>query len=331
MSFDNRCLPVLISIFAAGFVGCAHMAEELPPASEAAMEGPVTSAPIPSSYHTVAPGETVWAIARRYDLTVDELADRNAIADVRQLPVGRELIVPAPAQQEPAPLLPDVAAAPVRVPDPESRTYRVRRGETLWRIAQRHGIAVSELAAMNGMQEPERIRAGRVIQIPDDMPSQECVCESPVPTEIAIPEPVECEAPPAPVLPPVECEAPPVPALPPVAAPPPVQVSAMSYVAIDSVLGVGDGYLDSARFEEAIDMADLGLDLLGEFWIRDDAGPRIARAELLRGIAHVALERPSEGRASFRAALRVEPEIMVGADASPKVQEIFDSAREEVT
>ncbi|MCP5057592.1 MAG: LysM peptidoglycan-binding domain-containing protein [bacterium] len=322
MSIDHRCLPVFISFLAVGFVGCAHLTQELPPAPEPAMEEPAPSVSVPSSLHTVAPGETVWAIARRYDLTVEELVDLNAIADVRQVSVGTELIVPGapesilPELPEPAAELerPDVAAAPIPAVEDASHNYRVRRGETLWRIAQRHGIEAAELAAMNGMQRPERLRAGRVIQVPGEAPPQECACDRPQPVEIAIQEPVACEAPPAPPR-----------------APAPAPVSGTPYAAIDAVLTVGDAYLDSARFEEAIDMADLGLDLLGELWVREDAGPRIARAELLRGIAHVALERPSEGRASFRAALRVEPEIVVGSDASPKVQEVFDSARMEVS
>ncbi|MBW2242461.1 MAG: LysM peptidoglycan-binding domain-containing protein [Deltaproteobacteria bacterium] len=321
MSIDHRCLSVFLSFLAVGFVGCAHLTQEqLPPEPELAMEEPAPSVELPSSLHTVAPGETVWAIARRYDLTVEELVGLNEIADVRQVSVGAELIVPEAPQSapdlEPDPELPDVAAAPIPTLDPTSHNYRVRRGETLWRIAQRHGISPGELAAMNGMQRPERLRAGRVIQVPGEAPPQECACERPAPVEIAIQEPVACEVPPAPE---------------PVLAPAIAPVSEAPYAAIDAVLGVGDGYLDSARFDEAIDMADLGLDLLGEFWVREDAGPRIARAELLRGIAHVALERPSEGRASFRAALRIEPEIVVGADASPKVQEIFDSARTEVS
>ena len=40
-------------------------------------------------------------------------------------------------------------------------------------------------------------------------------------------------------------------------------------------------YLDSARFEETIDLAELGLNLLGDHWIREDAGPRIAQAEMI--------------------------------------------------
>lgn len=309
MSIDFRGLLVAgIACLAVstGLVGCAHLTEELPPEADLAVEAPARAAPLPSSRHTVAPGETAWAIARRYDLTLEELVAMNDIADVRQLAVGMELVVPEVSEAALELERPDVAAAPVGGSDPTMHAYRVRRGETLWRIAQRHGVSTRQLATMNGLQEPERLRAGRVIHVPGE----------PLPmVEVATPEPIVCEA---------------LPETAPAVLAPPASESGTPYAAIDAILGVGDDYLDSARFDEAIDMADLGLDLLGEFWVREDAGPRIARAELLRGIAHVALERPSEGRASFRAALRVEPEIVIGPDPSPKVQEIFDSAREEV-
>lgn len=321
MSIDFRGLSVRVSLLLAGtfgmacMVGCAHLTEELSPEADLAVEAIATEVELPSTRHTVAPGETAWAIARRYDLTVAELVELNAISDVRQIPVGMQLVVPEVSELAPAPERPDVAAGPVDESDPTTHAYRVRHGETLWGIAKRHGVSSKQLAAANGLREPERLREGRVIQVPTEPLPQECACE-PLPTvEAEPPQPVACE-----VLPEPASIAPALPA----------HASDQPYAAIDAILGVGDDYLDSAHFDEAIDMADLGLDLLGEYWIREDAGPRIARAELLRGIAHVALNRPSEGRASFRAALRVEPEIVLGTNESPKVQEIFDSAREEV-
>ena len=47
-----------------------------------------------------------------------------------------------------------------------SRKYRVGRGDTLWRIAQRHGVSVSRIKAANGLRSVSRLKAGQVLSIP---------------------------------------------------------------------------------------------------------------------------------------------------------------------
>jgi nucleoid-associated protein YgaU len=46
-----------------------------------------------------------------------------------------------------------------------SRDYRVRRGDSLWTIARRHGTTVSELRSANNLRG-SRIYAGQVITVP---------------------------------------------------------------------------------------------------------------------------------------------------------------------
>ena len=47
--------------------------------------------------HVVRPGETLWRIARRFGVSVEELIRVNGIRDVHRVPVGARLLVPAPA------------------------------------------------------------------------------------------------------------------------------------------------------------------------------------------------------------------------------------------
>jgi len=56
-------------------------------------EGRVPEGP-PGVIHRVASGETLWAIAREYDLTVARIAEANDIADVDRIQVGQELLIP---------------------------------------------------------------------------------------------------------------------------------------------------------------------------------------------------------------------------------------------
>ncbi|MCP5055759.1 MAG: LysM peptidoglycan-binding domain-containing protein [bacterium] len=50
-----------------------------------------------------------------------------------------------------------------QVPD---RTYRVRRGDSLSRIADRFGVRESQLVALNGLRSRHRIRIGQVLKLP---------------------------------------------------------------------------------------------------------------------------------------------------------------------
>ncbi|HEX9944815.1 MAG TPA: DUF5715 family protein [Thermoanaerobaculia bacterium] len=46
-----------------------------------------------------------------------------------------------------------------------SKKYRVGRGDTLWRIAQRHGVSVSRIKQANGIRS-SRLRPGQMLSIP---------------------------------------------------------------------------------------------------------------------------------------------------------------------
>ena len=45
--------------------------------------------------------------------------------------------------------------------------YRLQAGETLWAVASRYGVDVNELLETNGIDDPRKIKAGRLIFIPD--------------------------------------------------------------------------------------------------------------------------------------------------------------------
>jgi hypothetical protein len=58
---------------------------------------------------------------------------------------------------------------PAAAPNASTRTvtYQVRRGDTLWTIARRHGTSVEELKAANQLRNPD-IRAGQRLVIPSN-------------------------------------------------------------------------------------------------------------------------------------------------------------------
>lgn len=98
-------------------------------AATAPVEAPAPKAPAEAVTHIVKPGETLGAIARKYQVSVGEIATANNITDPAKIRPGRELTIPgwkssgakpaagktAPAAEKPAETKP---AAPIFVLPP---------------------------------------------------------------------------------------------------------------------------------------------------------------------------------------------------------------------
>ncbi len=104
--------------------------------------------------HTVQPGETLFRIALTYNVTAEQLISVNHLTDPSHILVGQVLIIPSTA----APLPAVANAAPVY--------YVVQGGDTLNRIAQTYGVALSALMAANGISDMNHIEVGQTLTIP---------------------------------------------------------------------------------------------------------------------------------------------------------------------
>lgn len=126
--------------------------------------------------HAVAPGETLWSLSRRYDVTVDEIRAANPSVDPTRMRIGTVLVVPragrAPAaaavQANPGvPAAPDAPKPASSIPpnEPGVRVHVVASGESLWLIARLYGVSVDRLRRYNGL-EGDLVRAGAKLRIP---------------------------------------------------------------------------------------------------------------------------------------------------------------------
>jgi LysM repeat protein len=102
--------------------------------------------------YTVQPGDTLLRIAARHDVSVSELARANGLRWNSWIYVGQRLAIPgdAPGSSQP----------------PSSGTYVVQPGDTLLRIAARHGVSVSELARANGLRWYSWVYTGQRLVVP---------------------------------------------------------------------------------------------------------------------------------------------------------------------
>jgi LysM repeat protein len=72
-----------------------------------------------SLHYTVAPGDTLLAIARRFGVEVSELQNSNGGLDPNGLQIGQELVIPNPAfNSDGLPILPTLTPPPLPLPPP---------------------------------------------------------------------------------------------------------------------------------------------------------------------------------------------------------------------
>ena len=101
--------------------------------------------------YVIQPGDTLSLIAQRYGTSVTRLMQANNLRNMHRIRAGQTLEIPGLAAREP---IPDGA-----------ETYRVRRGDTVGRIARRAGLSEDELLALNDIGNRNRIYVGQELRL----------------------------------------------------------------------------------------------------------------------------------------------------------------------
>jgi LysM repeat protein len=113
-------------------------------------------------YHTVAKGDTLYSIARRYGRSFQELAAWNGISAPYTLSVGQQLIVSGGSGGY-QPTQPTIVTTPPpsTAPTTGASYHTVSAGETLYSIARRYGRSFQELASWNNISSPYTLNIGQ--------------------------------------------------------------------------------------------------------------------------------------------------------------------------
>jgi membrane-bound lytic murein transglycosylase D len=117
------------------------------------------------THYAVRRGDSVASVARRFDTTPSVIRELNNLPTGR-LAVGDDLSVPSAASELPEKVM--LAAARVDGRGRWARRWHVqivRRGDSLWAIARRHGMNVNTLALMNGLHPGDPLHAGQRIRL----------------------------------------------------------------------------------------------------------------------------------------------------------------------
>tara|TARA_R110002110_G_scaffold3305_14_gene16910 strand:+ start:93 stop:1190 length:1098 start_codon:yes stop_codon:yes gene_type:complete len=92
--------------------------------------------------YLVQSGDTVYAISRRFNVSVRNIIDLNNLQPPYLLYVGQRVVVPVTA------------------------IHVVRRGDTLSEIADRYDVDLRDLAVANGIRQPYEIYVGQQVRLP---------------------------------------------------------------------------------------------------------------------------------------------------------------------
>lgn len=136
----NERLTVPVSSKTSASVSAQSESTE-PPASKRS-----DSSSVPTQAYTVQRGDSLIGLAGTYNIDIDSLAKMNGLTSKSMLQTGQRLKVPDNA--------------------PKLTDYRVRSGDTLGRVASRHGITLAQLAELNDIPTNTRIQVGATLSVP---------------------------------------------------------------------------------------------------------------------------------------------------------------------
>ncbi|MGN0961161.1 MAG: LysM peptidoglycan-binding domain-containing protein [Christensenellales bacterium] len=98
--------------------------------------------------YTIQSGDTLYNIARRNNTTVEELVSLNGLTRPNDLAIGQNIFILSANEKSPT-------------------THTVVRGDTMYKIAQMHGVTLEDLIKANPqISNPNLIQIGQVINIP---------------------------------------------------------------------------------------------------------------------------------------------------------------------
>lgn len=145
---------------------------------------------------TVAHGDTLYSLSKKYNMSVDELAKLNNLSAPYSLTPGQKLKV-GQVSARTAPQTVAVKKTPVAAPVDKTATLKnvansttrvavseikVGVGDTLYSISRKYSVPVNDLAVMNKLTPPFTLSVGQTLRVPNLASAQRVATQSSVKT-----------------------------------------------------------------------------------------------------------------------------------------------------
>ena len=147
--------------------------EETIPEAEIAPQEETAEEPNLWNDYYVKPGETLSDIAASFGVPMGLIQEVNKIENPHKLSEGQELLIPVDEaavvtvkEEFEKRVAVDVASKTVDR-DLELKQYSVREGDSLWSIAHAFDLDINTLFGCNNMKDPNYLRVGAVLRIPN--------------------------------------------------------------------------------------------------------------------------------------------------------------------
>ncbi|MDQ8195605.1 LysM peptidoglycan-binding domain-containing protein [Coraliomargarita sp. SDUM461004] len=114
--------------------------------------------------YTVKKGDNLWTIAKRYNVSLNELYAANGLNKNSVLKIGQQLQIPVEGGTATVNTVSADSYQPSSF-NQGSTNYTVKRGDSLSKIASQHGTTVRAIKAANGMTS-DLIRVGDTLVLP---------------------------------------------------------------------------------------------------------------------------------------------------------------------
>lgn len=114
--------------------------------------------------YTVREGDSLWLIARRFDVTVAQVQQWNDLNRARYLQPGQTLILEIPAKSAGNRTAGMNAALDNYSRNDEGHIqYTVRKGDSLWLIARRFGVTIDQIMEWNKLSGSKYLQPGQTL------------------------------------------------------------------------------------------------------------------------------------------------------------------------
>lgn len=118
----------------------------------------------PDINYTIQRGDSLSAVASRFNTSVSQLVSLNQLTDAHRIRVGQVLLLPHDTNM----ITQTLAAATEPAPVQAGGAYTVRSGDTISSIARRYRVQESDILRLNGITNPDRLRLGQQLRLPAD-------------------------------------------------------------------------------------------------------------------------------------------------------------------